>query len=189
MVSCDFAMPDCQWTVCLTCCLLPASSVQLIPSQPSTRTRPKLHFYHAKKDCMHNEELEGGSYVGILAGKVMPHRQGGLGWVGGAGWAGVGGAGWAGMGGWGRGGPGWAGMGGWGRVGWDGWVGQGGLGWVGGAGWAGMGGWGRMVWGQEGWGVSYCGKQQNTHRYLDLVQCAKCGCSDVVLIDIGLLML
>ena len=25
---------------------------------------------------MHNEDLEGGSYVSILAGKVIPHRQG-----------------------------------------------------------------------------------------------------------------
>ena len=49
-------------------------------------------------------------------------------------------------------------------------------------------------------GAGWCGDKKvgvlvgtvessKTHRYLDLVQCAKCGCSDVVLIDIGLLML
>ena len=72
---CNTSSRSISFAVCLPYSL----PVQLVPSQPSTRTRPKLHFYHAKKDCMHNEELEGGSYVSILAGKVMPHRKGGWG--------------------------------------------------------------------------------------------------------------
>ena len=56
-----------------------------------------------------------------------------------------------------------------------------------------MGGWGRV--GGAGWcgdkkvGVSVTMESSKALRYLDLVQCAKCGCSDVVLIDIGLLMI
>ena len=62
-------------------------------------------------------------------------------------------------------------MGGWGRVGWDGWVGQDGVGT-------------RRLGCQLLWKAA-----KHLGTYLDLVQCAECGCSDVVLIDIGLLML